>query len=155
VDQEIKMDVELSLAYIHEYIRLWVRLSDIHLVDDIDDSIIWNLTPSGEYSTTSAYNAHFYGATQTNMNKMVWKVWAPPKIKFFAWLAIRNRLWTSDWLERRGWDNCGLCPLCNQHNETAAHLFSHYRYTKRLWGMIRDWLGLTPLGPMNGEMNYP
>jgi uncharacterized membrane protein YkvA (DUF1232 family) len=40
----------------------------------IDDSIIWNLTPSREYSTTSVYKLQFYGATQTNMNKMVCKV---------------------------------------------------------------------------------
>jgi hypothetical protein len=133
--------VELSLAHIHEYIRLWVLLSDIHLIEDIEDSIIWNLTPSGEYSTNSAYNAQFFGATQNNMNKMVW--WAPPKIKFFAWLAIWNRLWTLDRLERRGWDNCGLYPLCKQHKETEAHLFSHCRYARRLWRMIRYWLGLT------------
>jgi hypothetical protein len=143
--KKIKMDMELSLAHIHEYIRLWILLSDIHLVEDTNDSIIWNLTPSGEYSATSVYNAQFFVATQTNMNKLVWKVWAPPKIKFFAWLAIRNRLWTSDRLERRGWDNFGICPLCKQYNETTTHLFLHCQYTKRLWEMIRDWLDLTSI----------
>jgi hypothetical protein len=55
--KKIKMDMALSLAHIYEYIRLWALLSGIHLVEDTEDSIIWNLTPSGEYSPTSAYNA--------------------------------------------------------------------------------------------------
>jgi hypothetical protein len=36
------------------------------------------------------------------MNKMVSKIWAPPRIKFFAWLAIQNCLWTTDRLDKRG-----------------------------------------------------
>ena len=76
------------------------------------------------------------------MNKVVWKASAPPKIKFFAWLAIQNRLWTADRLEKRGLTNCGLCPLCKQAQETAAHLFFQCRYSKRIWGMVKNWLGL-------------
>jgi hypothetical protein len=76
------------------------------------------------------------------MNKMAWKVWAPPKVNFFAWLAIRNRIWTANCRERRGWDNCRLCPLCIQIQETAAHLISQCRYTKRLWNMVKSWLGI-------------
>jgi hypothetical protein len=76
---------------------------------------------------------------------MVWKNWATPKVKFFSWLAIQNRLWTADRLEKRGWENCGLCPLCKQTQETAAHLFSHCRYTKRLWGMVKGWIGISSI----------
>jgi hypothetical protein len=139
---KIKMDTNLTVHHIHEYIRLWVQLNAFQLIEGVQDSITWNLTSNGEYTTTSAYKAQFFGATLTDMNKMVWKVWAPPKVKFFAWLAIRNRIWTADRLERRGWDNCGLCPLCMQTQETAAHLFSQCRYTKRLWDMVKSWLGI-------------
>jgi hypothetical protein len=76
------------------------------------------------------------------MSRLVWKAWAPPKIKFFAWLAIRNRLWMADHLEKRGWNNCGLCPLCKQTQEMVTQLFSHFRFTKKLWGLAKDWLGL-------------
>ena len=24
---------------------------------------------------------------------MIWKAWAPPKVKFFAWLALQDRVW--------------------------------------------------------------
>ena len=76
-----------------------------------------------EYSAKSAYKAQFMGAILTPMKKVIWKVWAPPKVKFFAWLAIQNRVWTVDRLERRGMQNCGLCPLCKREFESAAHLF--------------------------------
>ena len=142
---KIKMDVILTIPHIHEYIKLWVELRDVHLQEGMEDSIVWNLTSNGEYSTSSAYKAQFFGATHTNMNKLVWKAWAPPKIKFFAWLAIQNRLWTADRLEKRGWANCGLCPLCKQTQETAAHLFSQCRFSKRVWRMTKDWLGISSI----------
>jgi hypothetical protein len=72
----------------------------------------------------------------------VWKVWAPPKVKFFAWLAMQNRVWTADRLAKRGWPNCGLCPLCKQVQESVDHLIFQCRVTVRIWGMIRDWLQL-------------
>lgn len=56
-------------------------------------------------------------------NKVIWKAWVPPKVKFSAWLAIQNRVWTADQLERRGWQNCGLCTLCMREYESAALLF--------------------------------
>ena len=54
---------------------------------------------------------------------MVWKAWAPPKLKFFAWLALQDRIWTADRLEKRGWPNCGPCPLCKREQEMGIHLF--------------------------------
>jgi hypothetical protein len=50
----------------------------------------------------------FLGSVASAMNKYIWKVWALPKVKFFAWLANQNRIWTANRLEKRGWPNCGL-----------------------------------------------
>jgi hypothetical protein len=68
---KIKMDANLTIPHIYKYSRLWVLLNNIHLQDEIEDTIVWNLTASGEYWMTSAYNAHFFGSTATNMNKLV------------------------------------------------------------------------------------
>jgi hypothetical protein len=64
-----------------------------------NDSITWKFTNSGEYSVASAYNAQFEGMTNSYMMKAVWKTWAPPKCKLFAWLILQNRVWTADRLE--------------------------------------------------------
>jgi hypothetical protein len=78
------MNANLILPQIHEYIQLRVLLNNIHLHEEIEDVIVWNLTASSEYSTTSAYPVQFFGATTTNMNKLAWKGWTAPKLKLFA-----------------------------------------------------------------------
>jgi hypothetical protein len=48
----------------------------------------------------------------------VLKAWAPQKLKSVSWLAMQNRIWMADRLEKRGWQNCGnvgyTYPLCKQ-----------------------------------------
>jgi hypothetical protein len=97
----IKRDATLAVPHIREYLRRWEHLDGVQLIEENEDSIVWNLTSNGEYSSASAYEAQFFGATLTCFNKLVWKNWAPPKVKFFAWLAIRNRLWTAGRLEKK------------------------------------------------------
>ena len=81
------------------------------------------------------------------MDNMVWKNWAPPKCKLFSWLIIQNRVWTADRLERRGWPNGRLCPLCCCEDETARHLLFTCRFSIRLWGMIKNWLNIGDFNP--------
>jgi hypothetical protein len=59
-----------------------------------------------------------------------------------VWHAIQNRLWTEDRLEKRRWPNCGVCPLCKRVTESVNHLFVNSHFTIRLWGLIKDCLGL-------------
>ena len=70
------------------------------------------------------------------MDRMVWKVWAPPKVKKIAWLALQDRIWTADRLAKRGWPNCDVCPLCKRVQECGPHLFYKCRYTRRLWSLV-------------------
>uniref|UniRef100_A0ACD5VFQ1 Uncharacterized protein n=1 Tax=Avena sativa TaxID=4498 RepID=A0ACD5VFQ1_AVESA len=60
---------------------------------------------------------------------------------------MQNRLWTADRLEKRGFPNCGLCPLCKQTTESITHLLVNCRFIIRLWGLVKDWLGLHALHP--------
>ena len=98
-----------------------------------------NTRPVGntrQYSAASAYRAQFLGMVLSPLDKMVWKVWATPKVKFFAWLALQDRVWTADRLAKRGWPNCDLCPLCRTVQECGPHLFYKCRYTRRLWSLV-------------------
>uniref|UniRef100_A0A8R7PVI3 Reverse transcriptase zinc-binding domain-containing protein n=1 Tax=Triticum urartu TaxID=4572 RepID=A0A8R7PVI3_TRIUA len=81
----------------------------------------------------------------------IWKNWAPQKCKFFSWLITQNRVWTADCLAKRGWPNCGNCPLCNQVPELAMHLLFQCRLSIRVWSMVRDWLQLEELYPNNWQ----
>uniref|UniRef100_A0A453JIX7 Uncharacterized protein n=1 Tax=Aegilops tauschii subsp. strangulata TaxID=200361 RepID=A0A453JIX7_AEGTS len=57
---------------------------DLHLDQQTDDDIIWKHANDGSYSAATAYKAQFLGLTLSPMDFMIWKAWAPPKIKFFA-----------------------------------------------------------------------
>jgi hypothetical protein len=119
----------------------------VHLREEVEDEISWKHTTNGQYSTASAYKFQFLGLVESSMNKLIWKVWAPPKVKNHAWLALQNRLSTADRLRKRGWDNCGLCPLCKQTEETNNYLFIHCRFTVRVWELLQEWLGLHGIHP--------
>lgn len=82
------------------------------LVEETPDTISWNMETSGRYSTKSAYNMQFQGRRRTKFYQDMWKVWAPGKIKMFAWLMFQNRLWCNDRLQRRGWPNKYFYQLC-------------------------------------------
>ena len=70
----------------------------------------------------------------------MWSPWAPPKCSFFAWLAVQNRLWTSDRLAIRGWPHQPTCQLCRCSLETARHILFECRYSKRVWADAAVWL---------------
>jgi hypothetical protein len=89
----------------------------------------------------------FLGHTKSTMLALVWKPWAPPKCKTFAWLIIQNRVWTADRLERRGWQNCRRCKLYNQVQESTSHLLFKCRFTIGVWSKVKQWLGLHDVDP--------
>jgi hypothetical protein len=53
----------------------------------------------------------------------------PPKCKFFSWLAIQNRIWTTDRLVAKNWHHAPTCVLCAL--ESGIHLFVECRFTSR------------------------
>jgi hypothetical protein len=140
--RKIYREKDFTLDHFNQFLELWTLLSNTHLNNLVEDDITWRLTPNGQYLAKSAYDVQFLGLIKSPMYNMVWKAWATPKAKFFAWLATQNRIWTADRLAKRGWPNCGLCPLCKQRVEFVDHLFIHSRFTTRLWGLINNWLGV-------------
>jgi hypothetical protein len=106
----------------------------------------WRMILLGS-SAASAYKLQFFSLMESSINKIVWKAWAPPKVKNDAWLALQSRLWTVDRLRRRGWENYGLCPLCKQTKKNHNHLFVHCRFTTRIWELLKEWLGIQGVFP--------
>ena len=85
----------IGIPEIGEYLRLWHMLAETAL-SDTPDCIRWKWTANGEYSAKSAYLATFQGSTRCQAWKLTWKCWAPPRVRFFHWLANLDRCWTAD-----------------------------------------------------------
>ena len=94
-----------------------------------EDRIIWAYTPSGTYSTSSAYkllkdrNVHgsFNREPQKRFWKGLWELRVPHKIKHFIWRACHNALPTKCNLVRRNIVNSEVCELCNEGQEDVIH----------------------------------
>ncbi|WVZ79973.1 hypothetical protein U9M48_027494 [Paspalum notatum var. saurae] len=119
----------------------------IVLRPDIPDQLVWRLSSTGCYSSESAYNAMFVGTIKFSPWKRIWKTWAPANCKFFIWLAINNRCWTSDRLAQRGLPHQPACPFCDQAPETINHLLSSCVLTREVWALVLHRLGLGVLLP--------
>jgi hypothetical protein len=137
----------ISIDHLDQFVKLWALIQRVHLTEGVEDDITWKLTANGQYSEASAYKLQFFVLVESSLNNWVWKAWGPPKVKHHAWLALQNRLWTADRLRKRGWDNCGLCPLCKQTEENNNHHFVHCRFMVRVWELLKEWLGIQGLQP--------
>ncbi|KAG2540080.1 hypothetical protein PVAP13_9NG531714 [Panicum virgatum] len=145
--RDIRRAGGLTLGHVQELLKLWGMLRSTQLQQNQEDQIIWKLTASGKYTAASAYKAQFLGNVKAKRAQAIWKAWAPPKCKFFAWLINQNRVWTSDRLQRRGWPHNPSCPLCRSAPETALHLMADCRFTRRVWSLIASWTAQPTLHP--------
>lgn len=132
----------LGLHEIGQYLLIWQAIEGMQL-HDAPDQLLWKWMASGNYSASSAYLATFQGSTLCPAWKHIWKAWAPPRVKFFHWLASQNRCWTADWLARRGLQHHLRCLLCDQEPETMRHLLVHCPFAKQVWHGALAWLRLS------------
>ena len=127
---------DLTVPILDEFVRLWGLIEDVHFDTSNPemDTIIWTRTATGEYTARSAYDMQFEGGLLSLFPKMVWKVWAPSRCKFFMWLML-----TADRLLLREWPNCYFCQLCCRNLETAVHLFRDCPVSRFIWAEISTW----------------
>ena len=139
----------LGIQEIGQYLLTWRAIENITLSGD-PDQLHWKWNAAGTYTAQSAYLATFHGSTSCPAWKLNWKGWAPPRVKFFHWLASLGRCWTADRLARRGLPHPPRCPLCDQMPESMNHLIMDCPFTKQIWHDILSWLHL-PCSAPNGE----
>jgi hypothetical protein len=120
------------------------------LQPNIADQHFWRLSAQGTYCRKSAYDAFFVGSISFAPWRRVWKTWAPLRCKFFVWLAIKNRVWTTDRLAKRGLPHPVACPLCDQAEESIQHILVSCVFARQIWTSILHNLGLLAIVPQPG-----
>ena len=123
----------LSALASSEYLQLWYLLISFELTPAIDDQHIWMPSLSGEFTTKSANHHFFVGSVKFGTWREIWKAWAPPRCRFFVWLASLNCCWTADRLSHHGLDHLERCPLCDQEEETVRHLLTSCLFARSVW----------------------
>ena len=103
------------------------------------DTVSWSLSPSGEFSVSSAYQA-LCRLPVLQWLSPLWKASMPLKIKIFVWQLMRDRLPSgTEVLKRHGPGN-GLCPLCDVP-DTGSHILFSCTASRALWSFVREALG--------------
>lgn len=132
------------------------------------DVWVWRFNQSGAYSVRSGYEIAFLGfhheqlSTNTvrpslnHLQKKVWSLLAPSKIKVFIWKEISNALSVFDNLKSRG-IKCDLfCQTCGREGESINHVLFSCTLARQVWALS----GFpSPRGGFNEEsvfenMNY-
>lgn len=131
----------ISVQALAQYLSVWDIVQATNLMPGTRDRAIWKLTKEQEFTVSSTYRLLFMANVRFACNKPIWRSKAPPRCKFFMWLAVHGKCLTADNLLRRGWPANTSCPLCLSELENCTHLFVHCRFTQQLWRLLKSRFG--------------
>jgi hypothetical protein len=94
---------DLDVVAIEEFLAVTDRVEGLVVTVGVPDVFWWNWGPKETYSAKSCYLSMFHGSVAMESALHVCKSRTLAKCRFFLWLALRDRCWTADRLER-----CGL-----------------------------------------------
>ena len=129
-------NIPLTRQAYNEFLALQHELEQLQPItsESKDDwTFIWG---QSVYSSSRYYLYHFVNEVPHPAFSCIWKSKCIPKIKFFTWLVLNDRLNTRNMLRRRhkfleeGY-NCVLC--LEGREETIEHLFFSCPYTATRW----------------------
>lgn len=138
-------DIRSALGWrgLAEYLYLWDLLSGVNL-NDTADIHRWKPEASGLFSAKLAYRNFFVGA--------ITYFWAMEEnlemknAKFFVWLAIRNRCWTTDVYKKRD-ASSGASPPLRLREETTQHILTSCVFARQFLYAVLQPLSLINLTP--------
>lgn len=114
---------------------------------NIDDQAWWNADPSGSFSVSPARRwSESAQGPSLRITKLLWGNGAPPREKFFGWLAWKDRVKTAFYLQRIGVldPNVNIyCLFCRENVETTNHILLHCPLVWRMWSELLDWWNLS------------
>lgn len=106
---------------------------------DGESSCYWSLTPTGEFSVSSAYKAEqelSWQPADSRLN-LIWKWPGAERVRTFLWLAVKGCLLTNAERTRRHMDTDSSCSLCHHPTETIEHILKDCPFAAECWKMLR------------------
>jgi hypothetical protein len=137
-----------TVQMIVRYIRVWDLLLDFTLTETAD-RFIWKWTASGEFSSTSAYRALLFGRSSLLGASHPWKTQAPGRVRFFGWLVLHGRCWTSDRLRRHGLsDRDVLRSLCTGGRDFGSPTSPCCVHIRETWFRVLWFFSMADFAPL-------
>jgi len=130
----------LTVQVLFEYLQTWDRMQLIHLNAN-PDRVCWKWTADQRFTTASAYQSFFVGQHPIKGARFLCKTSAPPKCKFFIWLAFHDRCWTVQRRKKRNLQADDPCAFCDQESETIDHLLVSCVFARQIWSFLLHRLG--------------
>ncbi|XP_010695394.1 uncharacterized protein LOC104908041 [Beta vulgaris subsp. vulgaris] len=105
-----------------------------------------------KFSIKKAYNHLQEGFDRVSWRRLICNNQATPKSKFILWMALLNRLATTDRISKWKRDCNTLCKLCGVQEESVQHLFFECEYSKSIWNAVLQYIELSPVNTAVGEL---
>ena len=120
------------------------KIKSILLCPNRQDFLVWLGTPTGTFTTWSAYqlmvndNNRVTGSSSNpvRLNAFwngIWKANDPYKIRVFMWRACSSILPTKTNLFKQGIVSSSTCPTCQDGAESVLHILWDCAYAKECW----------------------
>ena len=134
---------ELSQEKLQQVDELHTLLMQNQPVTNGSDSILWDAKKS--YTVKAFQQAVNRESVFDSVICKVWMKLAPPKVEFFLWLALLEKLNTKEMLWKKGILQANQigCPLCTAQSETenSDHLLVACPISWSIWCTIAEDLG--------------
>ncbi|GMJ13731.1 hypothetical protein like AT4G29090 [Hibiscus trionum] len=105
---------------------------------DVNDQLVWRLTPRGNFETKSAYGL-LTGNLEAAPNvlwRLIWQAPMPQRLRVFLWIISRNKLMRNHERFRRHVGHSSTCPRCNLEDETIIHVLGDCSAASVIWNRL-------------------
>jgi hypothetical protein len=126
---------------INQFVELWRRVREV-ILSNQEDGISWRFSANRLYSSSSAYAVQFFGSIADFSWSQLWQAKEENKTKFFCWLAVQNKLWTTDRILKHGGQANPICQLCRTQTESVIHMLCECTYSTAIWQALEQWVGV-------------
>lgn len=101
-----------------------------------------NMVLKRKFQMMRVYNTLIKDNNKIEWSHMMHHHIARPRAKVIMWLTFQDRLLTKTRLNRLGLLQHTNCELCDEHEETMAHLMFNCKGTTNIWPAILNWLDI-------------
>lgn len=99
---------------------------------------MWGNSTSGRFLIKSAYTSlqqDSWNPRDSNW-KFSWKFQRPQRVRFFLWLAYKQRLLKNSERSRQGLSQSAVCSMCGHMTEDTIHVLQDCVTARQVWQLV-------------------